>query len=1374
MKRATEPTLPEPKRADRWQPLRSGVLNLYKYDYEEFHYEDGRLLLRGNNGSGKSRVLAMQLPFLLDGEVSPARVEPDGDSAKRIEWNLLMGKHTERTGYTWIEFARRDEAGTCLYLTLGCGMKAVSGHTGLHSRWFFITPQRVGRDLFLQNSRTPLSRDRLINALGTHGQSYTKTDEYKRAVDQALFGLGARYGPLIELLLRLRRPQLSRKLEEEELSAALSDALPTLSASIIDEVAESFRSLQTDRETLAEFKSAREGVKAFLDEYTGYIRIVVRRRAAAVRSHHAAYEGAQRDVRDAEARMTDEEQALDRLEEQFGQLETALAGAEATERTLRESPEMKTAQDLQQAETAANQLAKALEAAVQDESRAQTNHEQANQRSEVSSAEATKVKVKLADAVRLAEVAAEPAGLTILHRQHLQFDSLLATDGAVVNSAESAIKSALGKRKSAIAALQKREAAVIAAEAAHAKAEASRQQAESDASAARESEKDAQTALNSCGTDFLSRYDAWRRDSRLVRSPDGETLEEAFRAWMETRSGESPAQSAISNAYHALLKEFAGQEADLKGRLTLVLEEQPEVEASIKRLELGMAPRPIPPPTRRADRVGRAGAPLWQVCDFRSDLPVADRAGIEAALEGAGLLDAWLLPDGRILKNEEDAFLVIDPALPKPGRSNLAEILTVTIDTGDAGSRALDEKAVTSALKQIGWGRDSGNVWIEADGNWRNGVLTGRWTKPAAEFIGAASRAAAIRKRLAELRQRQGELQQQRLTIEDGLARIETERKAAEAEVALGPSDEDILRAGFVLEAAAKAVLDSHLTCQRCTEAEEARKKAADEAIHQRDTDAADLGLVQWIGHLDELLRAGSDYEALIASVWPTARHLLSALGQTATNAALLQEARENLHEYRRRRQSSSEASEAARQRFVTLQASHGQTTRKVLEDLATATANVGQIKKTMGINRNDKVTHTSDHTQAKSDRTHAEEQRKVQESARGVAIAALQRVAEKRLLTEAHGDLKDVAATGWSVAQAVEIARRIEPLLAATVSDEAAWQKRQESILGFIQELRDQLVPHGHTPETHQLDDIVLVQCVFQGKRLTMTELLAAFGGELEEREKLLEAREREIIENHLLAEAAVELQKLIRAADAWRSDANAELDARPTSSGVKFRFQWEADAATRFTEVRPILLRKGELWTAADRAALARFLQDRIAAEQNAEEGASWRDALARALDYRRWHRFVVERQQDGKWKSLNRQTYGTGSTGEKALALTLPRFAAAAAHYRSAARTAPRLVMLDEAFAGIDPTMRAQCMGVLTEFDLDVVMTSELEWGCYATVPALAIYHLTTLPGVDAVAATRWVWNGRERKQIDPALPPAEIAGTNGDHPDEITAD
>jgi hypothetical protein len=59
-----------------------------------------------------------------------------------------------------------------------------------------------------------------------------------------------------------------------------------------------------------------------------------------------------------------------------------------------------------------------------------------------------------------------------------------------------------------------------------------------------------------------------------------------------------------------------------------------------------------------------------------------------------------------------------------------------------------------------------------------------------------------------------------------------------------------------------------------------------------------------------------------------------------------------------------------------------------------------------------------------------------------------------------------------------------------------------------------------------------------------------------------------------------------------------------------------------------------------------------------------------------------------------------------------------------------------------------MRAQCMGLLRAFDLDFVMTSEQEWGCYATLPGVAIYQLSTRPGIDAVGVTRWVWNGRER--------------------------
>ncbi len=219
--------LPTPTRA-RWQPLRIGLIELFHYDVEEFWFRDGHLLLRGNNGTGKSKVLSLTLPFLLDANLASARVEPDGERNKRMEWNLLMGgRHDRRTGYTWIEFGRIDESGEEVTLTLGCGLRAVAGRAGADP-WYFITDQRIGADLWLTTAeRAALSKERLIEAIGTHGQVFPTAQAYRRAVDERLFRLGAeRYGALVDTLIQLRQPQLSKSPDERGLSEALTQALP--------------------------------------------------------------------------------------------------------------------------------------------------------------------------------------------------------------------------------------------------------------------------------------------------------------------------------------------------------------------------------------------------------------------------------------------------------------------------------------------------------------------------------------------------------------------------------------------------------------------------------------------------------------------------------------------------------------------------------------------------------------------------------------------------------------------------------------------------------------------------------------------------------------------------------------------------------------------------------------------------------------------------------------------------------------------------------------------------------------------------------------------------------------------------------------------
>jgi hypothetical protein len=100
-------------------------------------------------------------------------------------------------------------------------------------------------------------------------------------------------------------------------------------------------------------------------------------------------------------------------------------------------------------------------------------------------------------------------------------------------------------------------------------------------------------------------------------------------------------------------------------------------------------------------------------------------------------------------------------------------------------------------------------------------------------------------------------------------------------------------------------------------------------------------------------------------------------------------------------------------------------------------------------------------------------------------------------------------------------------------------------------------------------------------------------------------------------------------------------------------------------------------------------------------------------------------------------------------------VPLFAAASSYYETAASPhAPRLVLLDEAFAGIDDEARSHCMGLIREFDLDFVLTSEREWGCYATLPGVSICQIIRREGIDGVFVSRWTWDGHaKREERDP---------------------
>ena len=49
----------------------------------------------------------------------------------------------------------------------------------------------------------------------------------------------------------------------------------------------------------------------------------------------------------------------------------------------------------------------------------------------------------------------------------------------------------------------------------------------------------------------------------------------------------------------------------------------------------------------------------------------------------------------------------------------------------------------------------------------------------------------------------------------------------------------------------------------------------------------------------------------------------------------------------------------------------------------------------------------------------------------------------------------------------------------------------------------------------------------------------------------------------------------------------------------------------------------------------------------------------------------------------------------------------------------------------------------LGLLTQLDLDVILTSHEFWGFYDTVPALVLYDLVRRPPTPGVYAQRFDW-------------------------------
>jgi uncharacterized protein (TIGR02680 family) len=1344
----------------RFQPTRAGIINMWDYRDEEFCFADGWLILRGPNGSGKTKALEVLFPFVLDGRIDPKRLNPFAAEDRTMKSNLLFRGGENAVGYVWLELRHRD---TGQAVTLGVGLHAAR-HRDTPVRWHFVADGRVGTDFSLiTGDDRPMTRKQLADEIGD-SSLYASATDYRAAIDQRLFGLGReRYEQLLTLILTLRRPQLAKNLDPGKLSDTLSDGLRPVDDDLIAEAARSFDDMEAVTTTLEGLTAADEATRTFLASYATYLRTHARSAADALTRRRE--DSAQRrsglgtDSAALASAETGQAQAQSRREE----TEDALAGLRARHDQLKSSSAYKAVEQLTDLErlvrsneqTAAGATAELARRGAAT-ARARADAGQAAASLADLEAAVSRAAAELADHAAAAGIGWQPADAGA--------DGFTERAGARVTArleAVRAVRAALAAHRRAEHARDLARLALDRALEAVAAAERAEQAAADAVATARAS---AQAALTRWAADHADVLDATAM-RELARA-----LSEAIEAFGDPDA--VPLESVFTSATAAAEQAVRDEQARLRAELAAAQAERDRVAAERDRIAAERDDAPPAHPGRTADRAGRDGAPLWRLVRFADDVGEPEATALEAALEATGMLDAWVSPAGReIAAGDSEGYLVPGRPVKGDGEVGGASLADVLVPEDDAPVPAARIRAVLASIATDGELFSSAAV-IGPDGRYSHGVTAGAHHKDHAEYIGATARA---RRRAARIAECEGRI----AALDELLAAAD--RKAAGLAGTLAAFTQ--ARAALPRTTAIAAALRAHSqaigelrsagagadraqagydeSVAACTVTERALRRTAIE--HAIDSDQA-----------DRVEAATRRFETAAAGL--AGRRREEAQQRDAVAAALrrLEQAADEERacaetEREARRRHTEESAKLAALREVA-----GKEASEVMMRIEAAER---------GITAAQSAEHAARVAEVEAIKAGSAAAERVAGGRRALGVALAEERATARGLApfaarELLNVLKCPPGLAWPAQEAdwsgdglhsaglhsaglhsaglpqavIDVHEAILEATRDLTPTETSLKISTTRLTRALEDLQSQLAAAGqdYHPEWDGADGVIVVRIADEQGPLPVGAFAERIAAARRDQQLLLSESEQRILEDALLARLAQQIHERTVDARDLIGQMNTEMRSRKMSSGKTVGVRWLlADGLD--DEQRAVC---GLLDADASRLnpdSLARMrghFAAQIKTARARHRELPYRELLAQVLDYRRWRQFVFQMvSPEGTEEKLTRTRHSRLSGGEQSVSLHLPLFAAAHAMLNSAYPHAPRLLALDEAFAGVDDTGRGELMGLAAQFDLDLFMTGYDLWATQAAVGGAAHYDLAHSPIQHTVSALLMVWDGAE---------------------------
>ncbi|SHG51376.1 TIGR02680 family protein [Ornithinibacillus halophilus] len=1360
---------------NKWKMNRAGLLNFWYYDEEIFTFADGKLLLRGSNGSGKSVTMQSFLPVLLDGRTSPDRLDPFGSKARRMEDYLLGEKdivnRDERTGYLFLEFKRQ---GTEQFTTIGIGLQAKRNKQ--MKFWGFVVTdnRRIGTDFELykyeksggEKQKIPLSRIELENMLGDGGHVVQTKSDYMKLVNKYLFGFGTieAYEDLIKLLIQLRSPKLSKDFRPTVIYEILEAALPPLSDEDLRHLSDTIEQMDQTKQQIEQLEREATAIKNLNKSYDSYNQRILVDHANEYMQSSKRLAKEQKEYEELTETVTHLDEEIQQLSDEIRELSIEKDTQKKQEELLRSHKVWNLEKERREVEEKRTQEADSLQkknGQLQDKKIKETNvirdknlidekigaREEAmkdmsidleNDAEEVSFQETHKINYQ--DFVRHQK---ELFDFSVWQKEATDHLAGLETIEAELRNFE-ALKTRFQEKDKQLGNEQK-----LLDDVTYQEQEWSRL-----------FEEDKQKKLNEIhtwvgGLSWLNKQeDRLQETARAIFSlyeqTTFESVKEPFRqATFQYEQEQRKALSELEFQREQLEKKIRETEDELQ-KWKEKKDPEPELASLTKEAR------------KQLDRKGIASVPIYAAVEFQDHVEQDVRKRIEAAMMDSGLLDA-LITD-RDITIEHDRILKPNPNMMA---FTLADYLKPDLEVDNKVPASL----VDDVLRSIIVGEEDDSILsISEQGHYQLGLLKGH-ALPVDDvrYIGRNARKRFREEQIERIQQELEILHEEKQLKEREITRIETAINQAKKQFEQFPNDSDLQESFHQIKEARMAIDYHQKQVQRLSNELKEIHKAYTQVKHRIDERTRNYNLEVSLESYKEAISVTKRYEKDLSNLEKEHIQYINERNRLNDLAGRLDELAEEIIEIQGEINLSQDLVDRLEHQLTMIEQQLEQQgvgdIRKQISDVQIALEEIGRMLKEKETTKPTKVAernHLNQNIELKRKEinfwTNMHNVWKAsfeQEVLRGFVVQGEDKeldVIVKKVLRDYASLLKEKDRGKLSTQLMQEFYKQ--------QSDLMEYRANTFNAPLTIPAWMNETTEADHIPHIEQWKQKMtrqLIELNYQGKQVNPYTVQQQIEFEQARQESFLDDQDQALYEEILFNSVGQKLRARIRRAEQWVEKMKKLMETRDTSSGLSFSIKWKPRTADSETEMDTVdlvhLLRQDpKLLKEEDLEKITIHFRTKIAKAKelmgNSNELQTLLQVLKEVLDYRKWFSFVLYFQREGeKKRELNNNQFYKFSGGEKAMAMYIPLFTACYSRYLEADSEAPYIISLDEAFAGVDENNIREMFEIVEQLGFNYIMNSQVLWGDYDTILELSICELVRPKNADFVSVLRYHWDGNK---------------------------